>query len=471
MCRVLTLNPNNLYMSFNFRGFTAVLVIFYCFTACQSQKKLAAPMEAYPAAPEEKRSLFHIPVQLNIADLENTLNQELQGVLFNDQSFEDGDNLKLQATKFDRILFKADNKSISYSLPLALKIQYNAGILGIMDAKGDIAVDLRSEYIIQPDWKVVTKTEIVSHRWLKKPVLQVGGINLPVGYLVDAVLKNTKKSLGREIDDILHDYLGLSRVVSDTWDVLFQPILVSPEYSAWMVFNPTSIGMTPVGVQNNTISTTIAIEAKPLVSVGPRPEVKETEKLPPLTLFGPLEPGIDLSINTTVAWEEAERIAKTQVVGETYSSGKRKVTVEDLKLFGQNGKVIVNTRLSGSYNGSIYLSGTPELDQNTNKIKVNNLDFTLETKSFLAKGGAWLLKSTIKNRIQDNMNFLLGYNLEEMKNMLQSELNNFKIGGGLKVDSKVNTLKIGQLQLTPGGFFIGLDINGNLKVTVDPKRK
>jgi hypothetical protein len=427
-------------------------------------------MELYASEPEDKRSILHIPIELKISELERTLNEELQGVLFNDNSFDDGDNLKLKATKVGNIGFKADNKSISFALPLALDIQYDAGILGTLNAAGDISLDLKSEYNIQPDWSIVTKTEISGHRWLKRPTLQMGSINLPIGTLVDLVLSKTRRSIGREIDDVIKDYLGLSRVVQDTWDMLFQPLLVSPEYSAWMQFNPSTIGMTPVGVVNNTLSTTVVIQAKPLVSIGPRPADQETAQLPPLTLYPALAPGIELHLNTQVAWEEAERIAKEQVLGETYASGKRKVTVEDLKFYGtSDNKVVVNTRLSGSYTGNIYLSGSPELDQGSNKIKIKDLDFTLETRNVLMKGGAWLLRSTIKNRLQDNMNFLLQYNLGEMKNMLQSELNNYRLGAGLRMAGNVDRLEIGKLQLGSNGFNVGLDVYGNLKVLVSEK--
>lgn len=450
----------------------SMLILMVALSACQTHRKLDPPMALYASEPDEKRSVLHIPIELKIQHLEETLNEELQGVLFSDNSFEDGDNMKLKATKLDKIGFKADNKAISFSLPLALVIQYNAGILGMLDAKGDISLDLKTEYSIQPDWSIVTKTEISGYRWLKRPVLQVGSINIPIGSLVDVVLTRTKKTIGREIDDVIKDYLGLSRVIQDTWDMLFQPLLVSPEYSAWLQFNPTTIGMTPVGIVNNALATTIVIEARPLVSIGPRPEDKEIMQLPPLTMYNALAPGIEMYLNTSVDWAEAERIAKEKVVGETYSSGKRKVTVQDLKLYGtKDSKVVINTRLSGSYNGSIYLTGTPEFDQSSSKIKIKDMDFTLETRNFLAKSGAWLLRTTIKNRIQDNMNFLLQYNLGEMKNMMQAELNNYRIGPGLRIAGNVNRLEIGTLRLGTNGFNIGLDIFGEMKVTVEEKKK
>jgi len=69
------------------------------------------------------------------------------------------------------------------------------------------------------------------------------------------------------------------------------------------------------------------------------------------------------------------------------------------------------------------------------------------------------------------MNFLLQYNLEEMKNMMQAELNNYRLGAGLRIAGNVNRLEIGTLRLGTNGFNIGLDIFGDMKVTVEEKKK
>ena len=68
-------------------------------------------------------------------------------------------------------------------------------------------------------------------------------------------------------------------------------------------------------------------------------------------------------------------------------------------------------------------------------------------------------------------NFLLKYNLEEMKNMLQAELNNYRLGSGLRMSGNIDRLEIGKLRLGPNGFNIGIGILGNLKVMVEEKKK
>ena len=110
--------------------------------------------------------------------------------------------------------------------------------------------------------------------------------------------------------------------------------------------------------------------------------------------------------------------------GETFEQGKRSVTIEDIELFGQGEKLVVNTKLSGSYNGNIYMVGKPEYNQKKNSIDIKNLKFTLETRNFLLKSAGWLLRSTVKKKIQENMDFLLEYNMAEIEKQMQEQLKN-----------------------------------------------
>lgn len=441
------------------------LLLVVTLWGCKSSTKITAPTETYLAPMENARSIFNIPIELDVEALESSLDEELQGVLFDDNNYNDGDRMRLRAEKIGAIQFRPGAQDIIYSLPLSLAVGYDTG-LGILSAQGEITVDLKTAYQIQPDWSIQTQTVIAGHRWIKRPALQLGTFNLPIGTLVDAILRNTRKALGQEIDAIIGETLGLDNVVKNTWDLLFQPLLVAPDYSAWLQVNPTSIGMTPIVLRNKILSSTIIVEAKPLVSVGPRPADRSPDPLPAFTQYTAAAPGFQILVPTQITWEEAERIAKAQILGETYSAGKRKVTIENLELYGNSEKVVVNTKLAGSYNGSIYLTGKPVYHSEANRITIEDLDFTLETKNVLLKSAGWLLRTTIKNRIHDNLNFLVAQNLGDMRSMLESELNRYQLGAGLRLQGQVKDLTLGGIQLSQTGILLNAMLEGEVRITV-----
>ena len=95
-----------------------------------------------------------------------------------------------------------------------------------------------------------------------------------------------------------------------------------------------------------------------------------------------------------------------------------------------------------------------------NAVEIQDLDFTLETRNFLLKGGAWLLKSTLRKRLQETMDFYLQYNLDSAKQTLEDQLNAFQLDQGFRIRSKVERLEIGGVELTQTGFLVDVKLSG-----------
>jgi hypothetical protein len=113
------------------------------------------------------------------------------------------------------------------------------------------------------------------------------------------------------------------------------------------------------------------------------------------------------------------------------------------------------------------MEGRPVYDVRQNQIELRDLDFTLDTRSFLLRSAGWLLKGPIKKGIQGNMNFLLDYNLKESRQMIENQLNNYQIAPGIKMTSHVNDLNIREVQIIPDGLYADIFISGDLKIVVD----
>lgn len=445
-------------MHLSYSGITLVLSFILSITSALSQP-INRPMESYKSETMERRSVLRIPISIKVSKLESTLNQQLEGLLYEDNNLKDGDRMMVRVYKADRIRLRMQGTYIFVSVPMSIWVKYDAGITEV-EARGKIDVDLRTTYSFKPDWSLATQTEITNHRWIEKPTIQVIGVSLPVGAVADLVLQNTKKRISREIDEAVTEYFTLNKVVADTWKSLFQPSLASPEYSAWLAVNPTSIGMTPIQVHADTCSTTLVVEAKPKVLIGDKPSGQKIVQLPSYTQLSAQTPGFEIHLGADVPFVRAQELARKAVEGETYTSGKRAVTVQDIELFGQDDQLIVQVRMTGSYNGSVYLKGKPVFNQTLNAIEIQDLDFTLETRNFLVKGGAWLLKSTLRKRLQETMDFYLQYNMDAAKKALQDQLNAFTLDQGFRIRASVQALEIGGVELTKDGFMVDVKLTG-----------
>lgn len=432
---------------------------------CAGTKKLARPMESYNEMVTGRRSVISIPVELGIKELERSLNAKLDGVIYEDNNLRD-DNLAIKAVKNRDLFISVDSQAIRYRVPLDLLIKYNAGFT-VLSGEGEIALDMVTRFDIKANWALETTTEILEYEWLRQPRLSMGGINVPISFIANLILNNGKKRIAGIIDEQVANNVKLDQLIASTWEQMYKPMLVSPEYNTWLVVNPSNIGLSSFYMEQDSLATNIIIEGYPSVVIGNKPGFVNPSPLPLFTRKPDTYEGFLLNIGTEISYDEAESLAKQQIVGETYTYGRRSVTVEDIELYGQGDQVIVNTQLSGSYNGNIYLQGRPAYNARRNTIELKNLDFTLDTRNFLFKSAGWLLRGPIRNGIEDNMNFLLDANLAYTQEMLQNQLDNYLIAPGVKLRTSVNELGIREVLVVPNGLYADVFLTGDLKIVVD----
>lgn len=424
------------------------------------------PEERYDTRFEEKKSLINIPVRVNMQELEVSLNRQLNGVLYEDKDMNDGDDMMVKAEKRSDIKLSIAGKQINYRTPLNLWIKYDLGLTTV-EATGALSLNFKTTFDIKNDWTVDTQTDIEGYEWLEKPKLRVVGVNLPIGFIADMILKNSKAKLTKSIDKLAKDNLDLRKMVEDAWKRFFDPVLVAPQYNTWLTLNPESIGMTPLTTVNNELLSTIVVESMPGIKIGDRPATVSPRALPPLRYVDKALDDFVIHLKADVSFREAERIAQTSLVGQTFTQGKRAVKIEDVKLYGQGNNLVVTTRLSGSYEGNIYLIGKPVYNIKTNKIDLDNLDFSLETKSFLVKSGAWILKSTLRKKLQENLDFLLDYNLKGIQDQLQQQLAHFALTPGAFLKGQLQQLNIENVYLTQDAIMVDLGLQGKVNVVVN----
>ena len=410
-------------------------------------------------------SIVNIPVNLKISELEKMINYEFDKALQANSAFEQ-DGLSIKASKLSPLKLSAEGQRIKYLVPLKLFVQKNVGI-GTVKADGAIALQFFTDFNILPDWTLTTKSQIESYEWLESPKLRLGMVNIPATFVGDIVMDQSKEIITQSIDQQLKDNLDLKSVMQNAWKQIYQPIEISKEYNTWIQINPKYIGATPLKNNGESISFSIFIESLPYISLGEKPSSTQIAALPAFKFENRPDQDFQVLLATDVPYKEAEALALKNVKGQEYASGKYKVKVEDLKLYGQGEKLVVDTKLSGSYQGSIYLTGEPFYNSLTNKVDIKNLDFTLGTKNFLLKTAGWLLKSNLRNQILNNLNFLIDYNLEEIKKQAQTQLTRYEIAPGIVVKGNLDNLGISDVYLTPKGIRVKLGIKGKLNVGME----
>lgn len=435
--------------------------------SCGDKKNGKESIDAdYQTVAETVPSVVSIPLQIEIAQLEALIEQQADQLQFSGDK--EDNRLEVKVSKASEpIKIEVFNESIRYQVPLQLDIAYDLGITR-PKAKGVLALDLRSDFNIDSSWTLSTNTTLISHKWLDEPNINVGGFSLPITSVANYAIRQAEGSLERAIDMAVNEQIRLERYVTDAWNQMQRPILVAEEEQAWLSIHPTNLQMTPLQSDEKSISATVRLEALPRLTFGEEP----SPTLVPFPAFEyaanePVVDNFNLYLGSNISYAEAERLASNSVVGETFSSGNKSISVDDLKLFGQSGKLIIELATSGTYNGAIYLSGVPEYNLNQGRLKIRNLDFTLKTKSFLTKTAAWLLKGRLKKQLQDNMNEILQDNLAGIHKELSSQLEQQQLANGINLNGQLNELQLANTYLTEDGLEVVIHLKGQLDLNID----
>lgn len=440
-------------------------------TACGGSKNSPDRINAtYAELPPPEPSSVTIPVKIAVDELEKLLDQQLEHSNLSGGSAGAGEDrrLNVKVKKAGNIELTVLNQEMRYKVPLDLDVTYD---LALGEAKADavLALSFKSKFAIDSTWHLSTETELVAYDWIREPKLRLGVISLPISSISNYVIRRSEAAIGQGIDQAIRDQVALENYVTDAWNLLQQPILLSDEYQAWLQLHPTDLRMTPLQTSENSLQATIRLDAVPRLTFSAEAPSSLPAPFPAFAYdYRPApENEFQLRLSSLITYAEAERLASQSVVGETYSSGNKSVRVDSLKLFGNAGKLIVELSASGAYNGSIYLSGVPTFDARQNRLEIKQLDFTLNTRSFLTKTAAWLLKGKLKRQIQQNLNAIITENLNELRSQIETQLANQELAPGISLNGELNQLGLSQTLLTEAGIELVVGLDGNLGLSID----
>lgn len=107
---------------------------------------------------------------------------------------------------------RPDHKSIHIYLPLNIQLKRPAGLFTV-EGSGSINLHLVVDYNIDSSLRLKAKSDLLSHEWLEKPVLEIGALNIPVETLVNMVLKHHESIITAKIDDSLKKVSDLNALL------------------------------------------------------------------------------------------------------------------------------------------------------------------------------------------------------------------------------------------------------------------
>lgn len=459
------------------KTFIVVLTILFTLfltVSCGTTKKIEAlkpsPSNDNPVVFKNKVSFIAMPVEITLKDLEQQLNKNVNGLIYNDSILND-DKTEMKIWKTAPIKLSEKEGNIVSVIPLKIwaKFKYGTDFMGLNDTReinlnGIITLNSKTHLT---NWKLTTTSKIEDFEWSESPTILVAGKNVPITYIINPTLSLFKSKISKKIDEAIDKTCDFKPHVLDALDKLSNPLLTSEQYETWFKMVPIELYVTEAKLTKTKILLNMGLKCNMQTMVGQKPKsgfdaskiaLKPVEKIPDNTT---------VSVVAVSTFESASKIVTKNFQGQEFASGSRKITVQKVDLWQKDGKMIIALDVSGSINGTIYLSGIPNYNPITKEIYFDQMEYVLNTKSVLMKSANWLLHGTILKSIQANCRYSIKGNLEEGKQNMKPYLSNYSPMKGVFVNGTINDFEFEKVELTDKAIIAFITTSGKMDIKID----
>ncbi|MFT5754055.1 MAG: hypothetical protein ACI924_001282 [Flavobacterium sp.] len=457
--------------------FVGLLTLFFTITllgSCATTKKIEAlkplPSDDSPMVYKNKTSFIAMPVEISVIEIENQLNKNLSGLIYEDDNLED-DNTQMKIWKTGKIKLTEKNGVITSEIPLKIWSQFKYGTeyFGLNDTRQislDGTIILESKANLK-NWKLTTTSKLKDFNWNESPSILVAGKKIPITYIINPTLSIFKSEISKMIDDAIDTSCDFKPQVLATLGIISKPFLSSEAYETWFKLIPIELYVTDAILKNGKITMDMGLKCDMQTMVGLEPKNNYDASKIALKPVAKMPNKVTVSVAAVSPYKNASKIITKNFKGQEFSSGSRKVIVQNVEIWQKDKKIIIALDLSGSLNGTIYLSGYPSYNDLSKEIYFDELNYVLNTKSVLLKSANWLLQGSILNKIKESCRYSIQENLNDGKKNMEPYLNNYSPMKGVYINGSLDDFNFEKVEITDKAIIAFITTSGKMSIRID----
>jgi len=295
----------------------------------------------------------------------------------------------------------------------------------------------------------------------------VFGKNVPITYLMNPTLKIFRSKIEKKIDEAIEKSMDFKPNVLAALEKICSPFQTSEAYQSWLRITPVEIYSTNAKLKNDTFLMEMGMKCTMETLIGNKPESKFDATKIILKPVTKIPNQISANIVAVSTFTEASKIMTKNFRGQEFGSGSKKVTVQNVGIWHKDGKIVISLDVLGSINGTLYLTGFPQYNEQTKELFFDKMDYALDTKSKLMRTANWLAQGLVLRKIQESCRYSIIPNLEEGKQNMMGYLKNYSPMPGVFVNGKIDNIQFQKVQLTNKAIIAFIKVNGTVNVAVD----
>ena len=455
-------------------SFLLLFGIMNLFFSCSSSQRIEAlkplPTDNSPMVYKTTTSIISMPLEISLKEIENQTNKSLNGLIYEDNNLED-DKTEMKIWKTAPIQITETNGKIRTVLPLKIwsKFKYGTNFMGLNDTR---EINLNGTITLLSDvklnnFKLTTISKIDDFEWSESPSILVSGKNIPITYIINPTLSIFKSKMAKKIDEAIEKSADFKPYVLDVLEKMSTPFVTSEQYETWFKLIPIEVYVTDAVLEKKDIKMDLGLKCNMQTMVGLKPKNTFDRNAISFKPVAKIPEKISAHIAAISTYESASRIITNNFKGKEFASGKRKITVQKVDLWQKDGKIIIALEMTGSIDGTIYLSGIPNYNAITKEIFFDQMDYVLNTKGLLTKTANWLLQGVILKKIEENCRYSIKTNLDEAKKSMLPYLTNYSPMKGVFVNGTMNDFEFEKVEITNKAIIAFISTTGKMNVKID----
>ena len=444
------------------------------FIGCSTTQKIEAlkppPSDDTPMVFNTKASYVNMPLEITLAEIENQLNKALIGDIYSDTDIEK-DKTELKITKTGAIQLREINGKIETIFPLKIwaKFKYGIDFMGLNDTK---EVNLNGILTVTSDvklsnWKLETNSNINDIQWTESPSINIAGKNIPITYIINPAISIFKAKISAKIDEAIQKTCDFKPQVLNVLEKMSAPFLMSEQYQTWFKLIPLEVNVTDAILSDSKIKMNLGLKCNMQTIVGMKPKSSFDKLAIQFKAVDKINDKFTANVAAISTYESASKVISSNFKGKSFGSGSKTIVIQKVDLWQKEGKIIIALDMTGSINGTIYLSGIPNYNAVTKEIYFDQMDYVLNTKGLITKTASWLLQGVILKKIEENCRYSIKQNLEEGKKSMLPYLNNYSPMKGVFVNGMTGDFEFEKIDISNKAIIAFITTTGKMNVKID----
>ena len=292
-----------------------------------------------------------------------------------------------------------------------------------------------------------------------------GGNDNPRGTIAGKIRKFLNRQTAKFDDRLLqHAYVQLA--AGWAWEALQSPVKLKDDY--YLLLNPEALKLLFPAEHGDASESTLAVMellAKPKIAVGKAPQVisRSTPSISLATV--PQGKGFHLALETEVSFALISGELTDRLKNKTYVMGGRSMTIEGIRVYASGSSAVLEVRVSGDREGTLYLSGIPQYNAETRKLSIRNIDYTVATKNILVHTADWMVHTELRARLEEQAQWPLGERIDEAGVLLTKALNR-EINRHIAITGTISRVQPVAIGLTLDSIKAVLVVDGAVELKV-----